>query len=751
MKTNIYVLITIFIISFLTACNPDRILIEDFEFDDEYFNSPHGQWIVEGTAFGSKPSQQPLPNQAPITGFLGKGYANSYHGGDDTVGSLLSYEFDISRNYINFLIGGGSHSETYIELLINDSSIYKTTPLYSKEELNWMSWNVEKFIGCKARIRIVDEQIGGWGHILVDEIEMNNKPKNTYQGKMSYSLKARKKYLLLPIQDGGREYNLSIKDNNGINILEPINISLAEKTDYWVPVNIEAYKNKVLTLEFNYVIDNLVGVKKIKQSNTFKFRHNEPTRPLFHFTAPYGWINDPNGLFWKDGIYHMYYQYNPYGTRWGNMHWGHAISKDLIKWEHKPIALFPDTVGAAFSGSAVIDKNNTAEFGTDAVIAVYTSFIQTPLKGYQRQSIAYSSDDGFTFYKYDKNPVLKDDSYQDFRDPRVMWHEPTTSWIMTLATGQFATFYSSKNLKTWEKVGTFGENIDSHTGIWECPDLFPLEYEGKQKWVLVTSITSGQQNADCSTQYFIGDFDGESFIADDLPYPLWIDYGCDNYAGITWNYAPDNRRIFIGWMGNHYYAFATPSVNFRNAMTIPRELKLVNNGSYPVLASYPVKELDKYRSLVHHSQDYLIRDSLLIRNFSQKNLGVYDIELEVTPQDNNPFCLSLSNNKNESLSFTFNPQTETIITNRASSGSVDFHPKYKVDSIISPLPKTKTFAIRLLIDKSSSELFVNDGVVVQSNVMFPTTSFNNIKLSSGKNPVHLSNLDIYEISSLVKE
>lgn len=737
-QTNLLSIIFLFII---TACSSNRIVLEDFEFNGNYSKSPYGIWQIDGLAFGNDPLKGLINNQNNVIGFIGKGYANSFHGGDDSTGSLLSYEFKIKRNYINFLIGGGTHSNTYIELLVNGNSIYKTTPIFPAEELNWMSWNVKKYKGERAQIRIVDYQKGDWGHILVDQIEMTDITKNTFSNKYSFDIKVRDKYLLLPMQDTGREYQLTIKNENK-NISEPINIRLAEsKIDYWTPINIEAFKGKSLSLNFDYMKSNSIGLKKIKQSNSFNYKYNEPTRPIFHFTAPYGWINDPNGMFWKDGEYHLYYQYNPYGTRWGNMHWGHAISKDLINWENLPVAMAPDSIGAIFSGSAVIDRQNTSGFGKDAIVAVYTSF-----KGYQRQSIAYSNDNGTTFTKYDKNPVLRDDSFADSRDPKVFWYEPTASWIMVLATGQTATLYASKDLKKWDMLSSFGEGIGSHAGVWECTDLFPLEYNGKQKWVLMTSITSGQQNADCSTQYYIGNFNGKEFIADPLPYPLWLDYGCDNYAGVTWNDAPDNRRIYIGWMANHYYAYSTPSINFRNAMSIPRELSLVNNGKHLVLASYPVKELNKIRTLSHQVEKSTIVDSLSIDNFIKNNTGAYDIEMVIMPESEIPFSITLSNSNGEKLSFTFDPKAQTVSTDRSLSGNVSFHPNFKIKPIISPLSNTKSYIIRLIIDKTSSELFVNNGEVVQSNVMYPSTPYNNIQFKSKDNKLILLNLAIYKMN-----
>ena len=277
-----------------------------------------------------------------------------------------------------------------------------------------------------------------------------------------------------------------------------------------------------------------------------------------------------------------------------------------MHWKHLPVAISPDGLGTIFSGSAVVDKDNTAGFGKNAIIAFYTSAGEQ-----QAQSIAYSLDNGRTFTKYNHNPVIANPNIQDFRDPKVFWYAPEKKWIMSLATSQTITFYASKNLKQWEKLSEFGENIGAHTGVWECPDLFPLSYKGETKWILFVSINPGGPNGGNATQYFIGNFDGTTFTPDPLPYPLWIDYGRDNYAGVTWSNIPesDGRRIFLGWMNNWDYGNMVPTQNFRSAMTLPRELRLADNGEHLVVASFPIKEIGEekdYKAIIMNklSSDY---------------------------------------------------------------------------------------------------------------------------------------------------
>ena len=298
----------------------------------------------------------------------------------------------------------------------------------------------------------------------------------------------------------------------------------------------------------------------------------EQYRPQFHFTPKAHWMNDPNGMVYLNGKYHLFFQYNPDSTVWGPMHWAHAISKDMIHWKEQPISLYPDSLGTIFSGSAVIDKDNTAGFGKNAMVAIFTHHnkkIEDQKTGlHQYQSLAYSLDEGKTWTKYKGNPVLPNPGIWDFRDPKVMWHTATGKWIMTLATKDRITFYSSPNLKKWTKESEFGEKLGAHGGVWECPDLFPLELEGKTHWVLLVSINPGGPNGGSATQYFTGDFDGKTFKPD-AEKQKWMDYGTDNYAGVTFSNT-GARKVLMGWMNNWNYANVVPTKAWRGATTLPR-------------------------------------------------------------------------------------------------------------------------------------------------------------------------------------
>lgn len=721
---------------FLISCTQKDIIITDFESDT------FGGWTVEGDAFGSGPSAGTLPGQQEVKGFEGKKLANSYHGGDDSRGTLISPEFTIERDYINFLLGGGRSADTYIELQVDGNVVYKTHPIVDSETLQWMSWNVKDYKGKKAQIKIIDNQRGDWGHILVDQIEMSDNEKSIFMIDHKLSFNIDKKYLLVPIETDGPE---SIVELEVDGIKSPkMYIRVAQtKTDYWVPIDVEKYKGKTVNLIFEHLKKTDTGFSEIKQSDTFDFDYNEKYRPLYHFTPLYGWMNDPNGMVYNNGEYHLFFQHNPYGSKWGNMHWGHATSKDLINWEHQPGAIAPDSLGTIFSGSAVIDKNNTAGFGTNALIAIYTSAGET-----QTQSIAYSTDNGKTFTKYNQNPVLADPAIADFRDPKVFWHDGTNQWIMSLATSQTITFYGSKNMKEWTKLSEFGEGIGDHGGVWECPDLISLKTpDGKTKWVLFVSINPGGPNGGSATQYFIGDFDGKTFTPDSLPYPLWLDYGRDNYAGVTWSNIPtsDGRHLFIGWMNNWDYANNVPIVNFKSAMTVPRELSLVNNGKHLVLANAPAKEvLGLRKSESEKITKFEVVDTYTIDKLLDNNTGAYELLMTVKVEQGNKFNFKLSNSKGEYTDFIFDIDQEKLSVDRTKSGLTDFSSNFASVNV-APLVKKDSYQIRLLIDKASAELFINNGELVSTNIIYPNEPYNSLTIeTNGK--VAVEDLTIYKLN-----
>ena len=546
-------------------------------------------------------------------------------------------------------------------------------------------------------------------------------------------------YLLLPIQEKSPEVKVTVNYPDSIS-QSPYFIRLAQDSiDYWVKLDVKNFKGKTVSLEFEGLEKNSFALKNIKQSDSFDFDYQEKYRPAYHFTPVYGWMNDPNGMVYLDGEYHLFYQYNPFGAMWGNMHWGHAVSTDLTSWTYLPVAIGPDSLGAIFSGSAVIDKYNTAGFGENAMVAIYTSAGKV-----QTQSIAYSTDKGRTFTKYDKNPVIANPDIPDFRDPKVFWHKESNQWVMALATKQTITFYGSPNLKEWSRLSEFGEGIGDHGGVWECPDLFPLSYNGKTKWVLLVSINPGGPNGGSATQYFVGDFDGKTFKPDALPYPLWIDYGRDNYAGVTWSNIPeaDGRRIFIGWMSNWDYANQVPTKYFRSANTVPRELKLASNGNHLILISYPVKEINalknKEKNLI---DDITVTTEYRIEKLLSVNEGTYEIEFTVTPNTPDIVGFSLENTKNEKVEVKFDKAAKQIILDRRTSGLSAFKDNF-ASEMKAPLTAGKEYRIRLLVDKASVELFVNEGETVMTSIFFPTENMNTLRLFTAKGEMKVSGIRI---------
>lgn len=463
-----------------------------------------------------------------------------------------------------------------------------------------------------------------------------------------------------------------------------------------------------------------------------KSQQAEGHRPQFHFSPKEKWMNDPNGLVYHKGVYHLFYQYYPNSTVWGPMHWGHATSKDLLNWKHQPVALYPDSLGYIFSGSAVVDVNNTAGFGKGAMVSIFTHHNhkgeQEKRNNFQNQSIAYSLDDGKTWTKYTGNPVLKNPGIVDFRDPKVMWFEKENKWVMTLATKDRITFYSSPDLKNWNKESEFGETLGAHGGVWECPDLFPLTLNGKKVWVLLVSINPGGPNGGSATQYFIGDFDGKTFTPFETE-TKWIDFGTDNYAGVTFSNTA-NRRILMGWMNNWQYAQVVPTIKWRGAMTIPRELYLKEVNKKIFLASKPVKEFDKMFVKSTSLSNINIKNSY---NLSSK-LGAAGslFQLSLTDIAADDFTIVLSNTKGEELLIGYDKAANQYFIDRSKSGIIDFETGFAKKHVAPRISTNKNISLKLIADVASVELFADDGLTVMTDIFFPKQVYTTITIQSSK-------------------
>lgn len=448
-----------------------------------------------------------------------------------------------------------------------------------------------------------------------------------------------------------------------------------------------------------------------------KSSDTEPYRPKYHFTPKAHWMNDPNGMVYLNGKYHLFFQYNPDSTIWGPMHWAHAISKDMIHWEEQPIALYPDSLGTIFSGSAVIDKDNTAGFGKNAMVAIFTHHnkkIEDQKTGlHQYQSLAYSLDEGKTWTKYKGNPVLPNPGIWDFRDPKVMWHAATGKWIMTLATKDRITFYSSPDLKKWSKESEFGVKLGAHGGVWECPDLFPLELDGKTHWVLLVSINPGGPNGGSATQYFTGDFDGKTFKPDSEK-QKWMDYGTDNYAGVTFSNT-GARKVLMGWMNNWNYANVVPTGSWRGATTLPRDLTLKNVGEEIYLASAPVTELSKLEKVVFELNGSTGINSLDLSAGLKEGKGT-KIEMQVnSPGD---FSIELGDGKNQKLIIGFE-QNKGYFIDRSNAGNSSFEKDFAKKYSSPRISNAATKKVVIYIDAASVELFADNGLTAMTEVFFP--------------------------------
>ena len=518
-----------------------------------------------------------------------------------------------------------------------------------------------------------------------------------------------KKYLLLPVQETAEMSNIKVIGNN--KQLKALNVRLANNhIDYYVPLDLKEFegeKNLALDVHVNgsYRVDGGAATftcwKNIKASDTFDMKNREQYRPVYHHTPAYGWMNDPNGMFYKDGVWNLYYQHNPQGSQWENLSWGHATSKDLIHWTFEGDPVQPDALGMIFSGSAVVDKNNTAGFGKDAVVALYTSAAES-----QVQSMAYSTDGGKTFTKYVGNPVITS-SVPDFRDPHMFWNEDIKKWNMILAAGQHMEIYSSDNLKDWKLESAFGEGYGNHGGVWECPDLMKLKVRGtdKEKWMLICNINPGGPFGGSATQYFVGDFDGHKFTCDTKPeVTKWMDYGKDHYATVTFDNAPEGRHVAIAWMSNWQYANQVPTQQYRSGNSIPRDLGLFEYKGETYCSVTPSPEMTAARS-------------------KKKSKALSEAcEMVVTLKGD--ATITLSNDKGEKVVMNYNAKAESFSMDRTQSGKVDFSNDFAATTKAPTYGKLNQ--LRIFIDKSSIEAIDAEGKMAMTNLVFPTKPYNKV-------------------------
>lgn len=562
--------------------------------------------------------------------------------------------------------------------------------------------------------------------------------KDLGEGHCLVQINTNQRYLLLPVEEAMPDVRVSmIANNKEVNVAD---VRLAvNRVDYFVPLDLSAYAGKNILLKFKLGSNDpvrgklsAVCCKEMKLSDTFDTGNREKFRPVYHFSPLYGWMNDPNGMVYKDGEYHLFYQYNPYGSKWGNMSWGHAISQDLVNWEHLPVAIAPDALGTIFSGSAVVDFDNTAGFGAGAIIAIYTQNSDR-----QVQSIAYSTDNGRTFTKYENNPVLTSDA-RDFRDPKVFWHKETQHWIMSLAVGQEMQIFSSSNLKDWTFESRFGEGQGAHGGVWECPDMFELPVEGtnEKKWVLLCNLNPGGPFGGSATQYFVGSFNGKEFVNESPSKTKWMDWGKDHYATVTWSDAPDNRRIAIAWMSNWQYANDVPTSQYRSPNSVPRDLSLFTVDGETYLQSAPSPELLALRD-ASKKRSFKVNGTRTIKEMIPGNDGAYEIELTIENQRADVIGFRLYNDKGEEVDMQYDMKEKKFSMDRRKSGEVSFNENFPMLTWTAieqggneEQGGKEALKLRLFVDKSSVEAFGDGGRFAMTNQVFPSEPYNHIDFYS---------------------
>ncbi|MFN9508321.1 MAG: glycoside hydrolase family 32 protein [Planctomycetota bacterium] len=714
-KIDSVFLATYLLISMLShSADADDILIADFEGDT------YESWTVTGEAFGTRPAKGTLPGQMRVDGFLGKALVNSFFQGDNSVGTLTSPEFRIERKFITFFIGGGKNPEKLaLQLMIDGKVVRSATGPNDKpggsEALEVDSWDVSEFSGKTARLRIVDQAQGGWGHINVDHIvQTDTKPKGSMiDAERSFTTDAR--YLNIPIKNGATKRLVTLLVDGQVIVRNDIELADGD-ADWWASMDISAWKSKELTIRVDKLSEGSTALSSIQASDSFKDTdrlYREPLRGQFHFSPQRGWNNDPNGCVYYNGEYHLFFQHNPYGWGWGNMHWGHAVSKDLVHWEELGDKLFPDSMGPMFSGSAVVDWNNTSGFGKEGkppLVLIYTAAGNPTV-----QAIAYSTD-GRTFTKYAGNPVLKQITGGN-RDPKVFWHEPTQKWVMVLYVelqGKHTIhFFTSPNLREWSQI-SITEGIAGTAYLFECPDFFELAVDGDKtntKWVLLGA----------NSEYAVGTFDGTRFTPEQTKLPGHRGRGF--YAPQTFSDIPksDGRRIQIGW-----FQTETRGMSFNQSMTVPLEIKLLGTPEGPRMTFTPVKELESLRTRTTTFDPIVLKPG--DRNpFDALQLELLEIRAEIEPSEASEIVFNI---RDSMIIYDSNQQEITVNGQRAWA----------------PLRDGK-LRLTIYCDRTGLEVFASDGLCYIPMPFNANPENQKIFLETRGNAASIRKLEVHELRS----
>jgi sucrose-6-phosphate hydrolase SacC (GH32 family) len=707
----------LFIACWLTFLAPalaqrDDILIADFEGDD------YEAWKAEGDALGKGPARGTLPNQMPVEGFHGKRLVNTYHGGDDTTGTLTSPEFKIERKYLSFLIGGGGwEGKTCLNLLVKGKVVRAATGPNTKaggsERLERQRWDVSDLEGQTAQLQIVDEATGGWGHINVDHILLTDKPPPVLLTNATRKLTDGKPWLQFPVKNGAVSRKVKVLVDG--KVARFFDIELADdEPDWWASLDVSAWQGKQLEIQVDRLPDDSQALKQLKPADEMlpgKDLYHEPLRPQFHFSARRGWVNDPNGLVFFRGEYHLFFQHNPYGWNWGNMHWGHAVSKDLMHWKELGEALYPDDMGPMFSGSAVVDVKNTSGFGKDGqppLVLFYTAAGSPTV-----QALAYSLD-GRTFTKYDRNPIVPEITGGN-RDPKVIWHEPSQRWVMVLyvaLAGERHTihFFTSPNLRDWKLASITEGGQGGDKFLFECPDFFelPVVGEKERKWVLTAA----------NSESIVGSFDGTKFTSEGGRLPGMQGQGF--YAAQTFSDEPKGRRIQIGWG-----QMPSPGMPFNQLQTIPCGLTLRRIGKDLRLCRWPVDEVNSLHGKTHSHKNVVLKSDANPLRELRGDLWDISAELEA----------SLSG--------------EAILEVRGIPITLRLAERQLVcqGQTIKLGPSDRPTRMRVLVDRTSLEIFVNQGEVAAIFPILPKADNHTLRLVTKEGTVKVSSLEVTEMRS----
>ena len=578
------------------------------------------------------------------------------------------------------------------------------------------------------------------------------------------------RYLLLPIQEEQPEVLVRLIGDRAEDTFLDIRLAV-DSIDYYVPFPLP--KGEECKIEIVGLGKEAITWQSLQLSDSFDTSKKDYYHPSYHHTPPYGWMNDPNGMFYKDGTYHLYYQYNPFGSKWGNMYWGHATSRDLIHWQTHEPALARDTLGHTFSGSTVIDRMGTAGFGRDAILAYYTAHRSLGGKQWQAQCLAYSTDNGMTYTKYQGNPILIPfDGVADFRDPKVFWYAPRKAWYMIVSADKEMRFYRSEDLKKWDYVSAFGEGYGARPNQFECPDFFelPMPETGERKWVMLVNINPGCPFGGSATEYFIGTFDGETFTPDTKPeVARWLDFGKDHYAFVTFHGVKE-RILGMPWTSNWQYANVTPFKQSRGMNGLPRELFLFSSAGRSYVGSRPAREVTTIRREQILQPDLMLRDSVLFSNLMKDYAGDFELELEFTPDPAvERVGFTLLNEEGDSLPVYLDMKQGRVVMDRTRSGITDFGEKatpheresgdwrqreglnYHNDFALSTwapleLCVRRSYRLRLFIDRSLAELFVEDGRIAMTNLIFPHSPYTSLRLFSEGGKTKVTHFRLYHLS-----